>query len=194
MRLLFDRYFGMDWYNHLDEPDLWTRIENIPDLELWDVRRHLKRKLINYAIESARDHWQTGKRHASQVIADGVMLDQYSLTIGFARRFASYKRANLIFSDYERLLRLVTNRDMPVQINDPDEQDAKDAASLYDTLEHEIIPMYYQHRAMGDASPVWIAKIKENMRTLAWQFSTRRMLKDYLQKMYLPAIKESKIR
>jgi len=299
MRLLFDRYFGLEWYDHLDEPDLWTLVENIPDLELWDVRRHLKRKLINYAIESARDHWQTGKRHASQVIADGVMLDQYSLTIGFARRFASYKRANLIFSDYDRLLRLVTNRDMPVQIilagkahpadepgklliqqvyraakdyrfcgrivflenydlniarllvqgvdvwmntprrpneasgtsgmkaalngtlnfsvldgwwregyngsngwaigndedyDDPNEQDEKDAASLYDTLEHEIIPMYYQHRAMGDASPVWIAKIKENMRTLAWQFSTRRMLKDYLQKMYLPAINESKIR
>jgi len=296
MRLLFERYLGMDWYNHLDDPDLWTRIENISDLEMWDVRRHLKRKLINYAVEGARDHWQTGKRHASQVIADGVMLDQYSLTIGFARRFASYKRANLIFSDYERLLRLVSNRDMPVQIifagkahpadepgklliqqvyraakdyrfcgrivflenydlniarllvqgvdvwlntprrpneasgtsgmkaalngtmnfsvldgwwregyngsngwaigndvdyEDPDEQDAKDAASLYDTLEHEIIPLYYQNRAMGDASPEWIAKIKENMRTLAWQFSTRRMLKDYIQKMYIPALKES---
>jgi starch phosphorylase len=297
MSLLFDRYFGVGWYDHLDKPDLWTRVENIPDLELWDVRRHLKRKLINYAIESARDHWQTGKRPASQVIADGVMLDQYSLTIGFARRFASYKRANLIFSDYDRLLRLVTNQDMPVQIilagkahpadepgklliqqvyraakdyrfcgrivflenydlniarllvqgvdvwmntprrpneasgtsgmkaalngtlnlsvldgwwregyngsngwaigndvdyDDPNEQDAKDAASLYDILENEIIPMYYQHRAMGDVSPAWIAKIKENMRTLAWQFSTRRMLKEYLQKMYLPALKESK--
>jgi len=44
---------------------------------------------------------------------------------------------------------------------------------------------------MGDASPEWIAKIKENMRTLAWQFSTRRMLKEYLQKMYLPALKEN---
>jgi len=296
MRLLFERYLGMDWYNHLDDPDLWTRVENISDLEMWDVRRHLKRKLINYAVEGARDHWQSGKRHASQVIADGVMLDQYSLTIGFARRFASYKRANLIFLDYERLLRLVTNRDMPVQIifagkahpadepgklliqqvyraakdyrfcgrivflenydlniarllvqgvdvwlntprrpneasgtsgmkaalngtlnfsvldgwwregyngsngwaigndvdyEDPDEQDAKDAASLYDTLEHEIIPLYYQNHAMGDASPEWIAKIKENMRTLAWQFSTRRMLKDYIQKMYIPALKES---
>ena len=296
MRLLFERYLGIDWYNHLDDPDLWTRVENISDPEIWDVRRHLKRKLINYAVEGARDHWQTGKHHASQVIADGVMLDQYSLTIGFARRFASYKRANLIFSDYERLLRLVTNRDMPVQIifagkahpadepgklliqqvyraakdyrfcgrivflenydlniarllvqgvdvwlntprrpneasgtsgmkaalngtlnfsvldgwwregyngsngwaigndvdyEDPDEQDARDAASLYDTLEHEIIPLYYQNRAMGDASPEWIAKIKENMRTLAWQFSTRRMLKDYIQKMYIPALKES---
>ncbi len=296
MRLLLDRYFGVDWYNHLDEPDLWMRVENIPDLELWDVRRHSKRKLINYAIESARDLWQTGKRHPSQVIAEGVMLDQYSLTIGFARRFATYKRATLLLSDYDRLLRMVTNRDMPVQIifagkahpsdepgklliqqvyraakdyrfcgrivflenydlniarllvqgvdvwmntprrpneasgtsgmkaalngtlnfsvldgwwregyngsngwaigsdvdyDDPNEQDAKDAASLYDTLENEIIPMYYQHHAMGDASPEWIAKIKENMRTLAWQFSTRRMLKEYLQKMYLPALKEN---
>jgi len=295
MKLLFERYFGMDWYDHLDEPDMWTQIENIPDLELWDVRRHLKRKLINYAIESAREHWKSGKRHASQVIADGVMLDQYSLTIGFARRFATYKRANLLFSDYERLLRLVSNVDMPLQIilagkahpadepgklliqqvyraakdykfggrivflenydlniarlmvqgvdvwmntprrpneasgtsgmkaalngtlnfsildgwwregyngsngwaigdetdfDDPNEQDAKDAASLYDVLEHEIIPLYYQNRAMGDASPEWMAKIKENIRTLAWQFSTRRMLKEYMNKMYIPALKE----
>lgn len=295
MKLLFERYFGLDWYDHLDEPDLWSQIENIPDLEVWDVRRHLKRKLINYAIESARDHWQGGDRHPSQVIADGVMLDQYSLTIGFARRFATYKRANLLFSDYERLLRLISNQDMPLQIilagkahpadepgklliqkvyraakdyrfggrivflenydlnvarlmvqgvdvwlntprrpneasgtsgmkaalngtlnfsvldgwwregyngsngwaigdetdyDNPDEQDANDAASLYDTLEHQIIPLFYQNRAMGDASPEWMAKIKENMRTLAWQFSTRRMLKEYLSKMYIPALKD----
>jgi len=295
MKLLFERYFGMDWYDHLDEPDIWAQIENIPDLELWDVRRHLKRKLINYAIESARDHWQSGDRHASQVIADGVMLDQYSLTIGFARRFATYKRANLLFSDYERLLRLVSNQDMPLQVilagkahpadepgklliqkvyraakdyrfggrivflenydlniarlmvqgvdvwlntprrpneasgtsgmkaalngtlnfsvldgwwregyngsngwaigdemdyDDPDEQDAKDAASMYDVLENQIIPLFYQNRAMGDASPEWMAKIKENMRTLSWQFSTRRMLKDYLDKLYIPALKD----
>jgi len=295
MKLLFERYFGMDWYERLDDPDMWTQIENIPDLELWDVRRHLKRKLINYAIESARQHWQSGNRHPSQVIADGVMLDQYSLTIGFARRFATYKRATLLFSDYERLLRLVSNQDMPLQIilagkahpadepgklliqkvyraakdykfggrivflenydlniarlmvqgvdvwlntprrpneasgtsgmkaalngtlnfsildgwwregyngsngwaigdeadcADPNQQDAKDAASLYDVLEHQIIPLYYQNRAMGDASPEWIAKVKENMRTLAWQFSTRRMLKEYLNYMYIPALKE----
>jgi starch phosphorylase len=71
---------------------------------------------------------------------------------------------------------------------DPNVQDEKDAASLYDTLENEIIPMYYQTRGMGDASYQWIAKIKENMRTLPWQFSTRRMLKEYLRKMYLPAL------
>ncbi len=293
MHLLFNRYLGMDWHENLDNPEIWARVEHIPDMELWDVRRHLKRKLINYAIESARDHWQSGKRHAPQVIADGVMLDQYSLTLGFARRFATYKRADLLFSDYERLLRLVASPDLPVQIimagkahpadepgklliqkvyraakdfraagrivfledydlniarllvqgvdvwvntprrpneasgtsgmkaalngtlnfsvldgwwsegyngrngwaigdevdlDDPSQQDEKDAASLYDTLENEIIPMYYQTRSMGDASSQWLAKIKENMRTLPWQFSTRRMLKQYLQELYLPAL------
>jgi starch phosphorylase len=295
MRLLFDRYLGSGWFEHLDEPETWSRVDQIPDLELWDVRRHMKRKLINYAIEKARDHWQSGKRAPAQVIADGVMLDQYSLTIGFARRFATYKRAYLLFSDYERLLRLLTNKDMPLQIimagkahpadepgklmiqkvyraakdfqtsgrivfledydmntsrllvqgvdvwmntprrpneasgtsgmkaalngtlnfsildgwwqegfngtngwaigdetdyDDPNMQDDKDAESLYNTLENEIIPMYYQTRSMGDASFQWLAKIKEDMRSLPWQFSTRRMLKEYLNKMYLPALEE----
>ena len=296
IRLLFDRYLGMDWMEHMDDPDLWTHVEQIPDLELWDVKRHLKRKLINYAIENARNHWQSGKRAASQVLVDGVMLDQYSLTIGFARRFATYKRADLLFSDYDRLLKLINDQDKPVQIilagkahpadepgkliiqkvyrmakdprsagrivfledydlniarlmvqgvdvwmntprrpneasgtsgmkaaingtlnfsvldgwwregfngsngwaigndtdyDDPNKQDEVDAASLYNTLENEIIPLYYQTRSMGDASPQWIAKIKENMRSLSWQFNTRRMLKEYLTKMYLPALKEN---
>jgi len=295
MRLLFDRYLGMDWMEHMDDPDLWMRVEQIPDLELWDVRRHLKRKLINYAIENARENWQSTKHSASQVIAEGVMLDQYSLTIGFARRFATYKRADLFFSDYDRLLRLINDQDRPLQIilagkahpadepgklliqkvyrvakdarsggrivfledydlniarllvqgvdvwmntprrpneasgtsgmkaaingtlnfsvldgwwregfngnngwaigndedyDDPNKQDEVDAASLYNTLENEIIPLYYQTRSMGDASPQWIAKIKENMRSLSWQFNTRRMVKEYLHKMYLPAFKE----
>jgi alpha-glucan phosphorylases len=295
MRLLFDRYLGMDWMEHMDDPDLWTRVEQIPDLELWDVRRHLKRKLINYAIENARENWQSTKHSASQVIADGVMLDQYSLTIGFARRFATYKRADLFFSDYDRLLRLINDQDRPLQIilagkahpadepgklliqkvyrvakdarsggrivfledydlniarllvqgvdvwmntprrpneasgtsgmkaaingtlnfsvldgwwregfngsngwaigndedyDDPNKQDEVDAASLYNTLENEIIPLYYQTRSMGDASAQWIAKIKENMRSLSWQFNTRRMVKEYLHKMYLPAFQE----
>ena len=69
-------------------------------------------------------------------------------------------------------------------------QDEKDAESLYKTLENEIIPMYYQSRSMGDASFPWLAKIKEDMRSLPWQFSTRRMLKEYLHKMYLPALEE----
>jgi len=66
-------------------------------------------------------------------------------------------------------------------------QDAKDSASLYETLENEIIPMYYQTRSMGDVSPEWVAKIRESMRTLIWQFSTKRMVKEYMDKLYFPA-------
>jgi len=116
MSLLFDRYLGADWYQNMDDTELWQRLDIIPDIELWDIRRHLKRKLINYAIEKAREHWASGKRHPAQVIVEGVMLYPYTLTIGFARRFAAYKRAGLIFSDYERLLRLITNEERPVQL------------------------------------------------------------------------------
>jgi len=61
---------------------------------------------------------------------------------------------------------------------------------MYDTLENQIIPMFYHTRSMEDASSQWIAKIKESMRSLGWQFSTRRMLKEYLRKLYLPALDE----
>jgi glycogen phosphorylase len=67
-----------------------------------------------------------------------------------------------------------------------------DAASLYDQLEKEIIPMFYQTHAMGDYSPAWMAKTKECIRSLAPQFSTRRMVKEYLTKLYIPAMIENK--
>ena len=57
MRLLFDRYLGQDWMENLDDPDLWAQVDNIPDGELWAVRRHLKNKLVSYAIERARRQW-----------------------------------------------------------------------------------------------------------------------------------------
>ncbi|MCX8026199.1 MAG: alpha-glucan family phosphorylase, partial [Thermanaerothrix sp.] len=107
---------GPDWLEHLDEPELWDRIASIPDHELWAVRQHLKRKLALYVNERARQLWMRGNVHPSQVLASGVFLEPYSLTIGFARRFATYKRATLILRDYERLLRIITNPDMPVQI------------------------------------------------------------------------------
>ncbi len=71
---------------------------------------------------------------------------------------------------------------------DPNEQDERDAQSLYATLENEIIPLYYGSRAGDDIPHAWIERIKESMRTLIPQFSTRRMLKEYLQQAYLPAM------
>ena len=93
MRVLLDKYLGADWMDHLDDPELWTKIDNIPDDELWDVRLHLKRKLTFYLRERVRDRWTYGGFHPVQVVSSGVLINPYALTIGFARRFATYKRA-----------------------------------------------------------------------------------------------------
>jgi starch phosphorylase len=296
MGILFSRYLGNDWLAHVDDPNIWQQIENIPDEELWRVRRHLKRKLVVYMVGRARKQWLSTQVHPVQTVASGVLLDPYALTIGFARRFATYKRANLIFKDFSRLEKLVTDEHMPVQIifagkahpadepgklliqevyrkvkdarfggrmvfledydmdmarylvqgvdvwlNTPrrpreasgtsgekaalngtlnfsvldgwwregfngnngwaigtekeyateEEQDDADALSLYDTLENEIIPLYYKQRS-ADGLPVdWLEKVKESIRTLAPQFSMRRMVKEYMTRYYEPAIRST---
>ena len=294
MRLLFERYLGRDWMDNIDDPDLWTLIDNIPDSELWAVKRHLKRKLVSYAIERARRQWVNGGFHPVQVVAGGVLLEPNSLTIGFARRFATYKRGNLVMRDIDRLLRIINDENRPVQfifagkahpadepgklliqevyrrvkdartggrlvfledydmnlarllvqgvdvwmntprrpneasgtsgmkaamngtINfsvldgwwregyncsngwaigddteyaDSYQQDEADAASLYNALENEIIPLYYENRS-ADALPVaWIERMKEAICTLAPQFSTRRMLSEYVSEFYVPSMR-----
>ena len=110
------QYLGADWLDHLDDPAMWAKVTSIPDEELWAVRRHLKNKLVNYANERTRQQWQNGTFSPAQVLAGGVFLEPYSLTIGFARRFATYKRANLMFRDFDRLMRIINNTHMPVQI------------------------------------------------------------------------------
>jgi len=116
MRILFDRYLGPEWVTNMGDPLVWEGIDSIPDGELWAVRRHLKRKLLLYVTSRTRDQWLAGRIAPSQLIANGALMDPYALTIGFSRRFATYKRGNLIFQDYDRLMRLLTNSRMPVQI------------------------------------------------------------------------------
>jgi glycogen phosphorylase len=113
---LYDRHLGNDWREHVDDPAMWEKIENIPDMDLWMLRRHLKRKLSYYIQERARDQWIRGTIHPVQVIASGVLLDPYALTIGFARRFATYKRANLVLHDINRLMDIINRPEKPVQI------------------------------------------------------------------------------
>lgn len=116
MRQLYDQYFEEGWSERVDLPETWAQVEQIPDRELWEARRHLKRKLVAYARERVRRDWLEGRIHPVQVVASGVLLDPYALTIGFARRFATYKRADLVLRDPERLLALVNHADRPVQI------------------------------------------------------------------------------
>jgi starch phosphorylase len=291
MRVLLNTHLGADWFDHLDEPETWAKVDAIPDNELWDVRLHLKRKLVFYALERTRQRWMQGGYHPVQAIASGIMLDPYVLTIGFARRFATYKRADLVFQDLERLLEIINRPNRAVQIifagkahpaDDPGKhiiqdvyriikkaenggrlvfledydmnlarylvqgvdvwmnnprrpneasgtsgmkaalngvinfsvldgwwreayngsngwaigedpgldvevEDEADALSLYDVLENQIIPLYYTERNAENVPLEWVAMIKRSIQTITPQFSTRRMLKEYIERLYLPA-------
>jgi starch phosphorylase len=292
-RVLYDRYLGPQWWERMDDPEAWAAIDNIPAGELWAVRRHLRRKLLTFIEDRARKQWLSGTISPVQVVAGGVLLDPYALTIGFARRFATYKRGNLAFSDFDRLLHIINNTNTPVQIifagkahpadepgkmviqqvyravkdsrsggrlvfledydmnmarylvqgvdvwmntprrpneasgtsgmkaamngvlnfsvldgwwregyngkngwaigqdgdmTDLGEQDAADAESLYSVLENEIVPCFYGSRSPDNLPQEWIGRIKESIRTLAPQFSTRRMVKEYLENFYLPIL------
>lgn len=290
IRILLEKYFGPDWLDHLDDFEMWEKMDVIPSQELWAVRNHLKRKMVFYFEERSRQRWMQGGFHPVQVIASGVMLDPYVLTIGFARRFATYKRASLALSEFDRLLDIINQPNRPVQILfagkahpadepgkqliqevyrrvkkaenggrivfledydmnlarylvqgvdvwmntprrpneasgtsgmkaalngalnfsvldgwwreayngdngwaigpdadlDAEVQDEADAESLYTTLEKEIIPLYYSDRDAHDVPVKWVQRMKESMRTITPQFSTRRMLKEYVEKLYLP--------
>ncbi|MBV6452755.1 MAG: Glycogen phosphorylase [Anaerolineales bacterium] len=295
LKNLFIKHLGADWYDHLDEPKFWSKIDDLPDAELWAVRLHLKRKLAFYLRERVRERWTRGGFHPVQVVSSGVLINPYALTIGFARRFATYKRASLVMRDVERLLSIVNKPNMPVQIlfagkahpadepgkqliqqvyrtvkkaetggrivfledydmnlarylvqgvdvwmNTPrrpleasgtsgmkaalngalnfsvldgwwreayngkngwaigedkeyessDAQDALDAEDLYTTLENEIIPLYYD-RDPKEISHEWIARVKDSMKTNIPRFSTRRMVKEYVENLYVKALKKN---
>lgn len=294
LALLFEKYLGSDWTNRLDDPDFWRGVHALPDEELWGIHVHLKRKLLSVIRARQRRAWMTTRIHPVQAIAGGALLDHNTLTIGFARRFATYKRANLLFSDFDRLLRMVQSVDMPVQfifagkahpadepgkqviqelyrtikkaefagrlafvedydqniarhmvqgvdvwLNTPRrpheasgtsgmkaamngvlnasildgwwpegfngengwaigtdreydnevEQDNADRESLFLTLEKDIIPLYY-NRDDHNLPREWIRRMKDSIATLTPQFSTTRMLEDYLRGYYIPAMAE----
>ena len=116
MRRLFDEHLGADWMDHIDEPSIWAQVYDIPDEYLWSVRKHYKRRLATFMRERSRGKWVTHSQHPVQTIASGLLIEPNVLTIGFARRFATYKRASLILRDVQRLLRIVNDPYTPVQI------------------------------------------------------------------------------
>ncbi len=293
MELLFNRWLGEDWISRHDDPAVWERIAEIPDEDLWKTHYWLKIKLIDAVRERARQRWVKDRISTTKVLAGGTLLDPSVLTIGFARRFAAYKRADLIFRDGERLKRMLNDRWRPIQIIfagkahpaddegkrvlqrvyrmtcDPDmggriafvedygeqfaqylvhgvdvwlnnplppleasgtsgmkaalngvpqlsildgwwaegyngkngwaidgredvrDRDSVDADSICTLLEKEIIPLYY--RVSEDGVPHgWVAVMKEAIRSNAPRFSTRRMVKEYLDRFYVPALQAIK--
>lgn len=112
---LFNRYLGPTWLNDHDNSSIWQLVDDIPEGKLWMVHRLQKMVMIAMMQEKARQRW---KEHANPniILASGIMFDPNTLTLGFARRFASYKRANLILKDLQRLKAILGHTKMPVQI------------------------------------------------------------------------------
>ncbi len=115
MGLLFDRYLDPAWRSAASRPEVWKGVESIPDAELWRTHDRRRERLVAFSRRRLRE--QLIRRGVSQSAIEEAdeVLNPDALTIGFARRFATYKRATLIFRDIERLRRLVTDEDRPVQ-------------------------------------------------------------------------------
>jgi len=116
MKLLLDKYLGADWLDKHDDPSIWQLLDNVPDAELWQTHYWRKVKLIDAIRERVRQRWVNGDASASIMLTGGALLDPSVLTLGFARRFATYKRALLIFHDLERLKKHFKDRWLPIQI------------------------------------------------------------------------------
>ena len=287
MQELLARYLGAGWLDHITRPDLWARVEEVPDAELWEVHQVLKSRVL--AFVRRRDAERRERLGLAPPVRD--LLDPEALTIGFARRFATYKRADLVLRHMERLLAMVESAERPVQLIfagkahpkdepgkavaqrvaqlerdprfagrvvfvenysmqvarqlvqgvdawlntprrpmeacgtsgmkaalngvpnvsvldgwwaeafdgangfaigsgeihvDPEVQDGRAADSLFDVLERQVVPLYYQRDA-GGVPRGWIALMKRTMRTLSWRFNADRMVQDYVRHGYLPA-------
>ena len=291
---LFAKHLGSGWLDRQDDPAQWDALLQVPDEELWAVRQSLRRYLFVFLRERARNRWAVERVGTPRVVAAGTLLDPDALTIGYARRFTGYKRPELIFTDPERLARILSSRERPVQLvfagkshpaddtgkhhlqhvyrraldpmfggriafvddydlhvahflvqgcdiwlNNPrkpleasgtsgmkaaingvphlsigdgwwaegynnrngwlidggshdqnyEAVDYADASALYTLLEQSIVPAFYERDSQGIPRQ-WLAIIKESIRTVAPRFSARRMVKEYVQRMYAPALEQ----
>jgi starch phosphorylase len=116
MQELYSRRIGPDWADNLTDPKMWARIEGVLDAELWETHRTLRANLVSFVRREVSAQRRRNGHGEEMIAAAATTLDPDALTIGFARRFATYKRANLLFADIERLKRIVCNAERPVQI------------------------------------------------------------------------------
>ncbi len=115
MAELFDRYLSPTWREETDNNDIWRNVDYIPNEEIWREKQRRRVRLIIFARNYLKKK-QKGYLSPTQLTKIDEYLNTDTLTIGFARRFATYKRATLLFSDMERLKAILTNKDQPVQI------------------------------------------------------------------------------
>ncbi len=286
---IFNRYLGRTWLEEHDQPAIWQLIDEIPDSVLWGHHRFMKEMAIAKIRERARNKWRKSGSDLNNVMASGLLLDPAALTLGFARRFASYKRPTLLLQDMARLARIVSDPGRPVQIifagkahqddqqskqllqlvfnaakdqsfggriafvedydellaqylvhgvdvwvnnplppmeasgtsgmkatlngvpqlsildgwwiegyngkngwavegaSDGPDRDARDAAAIYDLLEKDIVPLFYDVDEDG-VSHGWAVIMKEAIKMTGSGFSARRMAKEYTDRFYKKAL------
>lgn len=113
---LFDRYLGYRWQHDPTDHAVWDRVEDIPDEEFWAVHSQQRRKLITWARRRIREQMKAHGATSDLIDKSASALDPDAFTIGFARRFATYKRGALMLSDTKRLFKLLNDKDRPFQL------------------------------------------------------------------------------
>ena len=114
-RKVYAKYFDKNYIYDQSNESLWHAIYNVPDAEIWETRMALKKKLVNYIREKFAATWLKNQGDPSRVVALLDSITPNALYIGFCRRFATYKRAHLLFTDLERLSKIVNNPERPVK-------------------------------------------------------------------------------
>jgi starch phosphorylase len=290
MKELYDRYLGPHWRDEPADQSVWKRADRIAAEELWRTHERRRERLVSFTRRRLRDQLERRGASQTEIEAADEVLNPEALTIGFARRFAPYKRATLLLRDPDRLARILTDPDRPVQVifggrahprNDPgkelirqivdlarqerfrrnvvfledydmaaarymvqgadvwlntplrpreasgtsgmkatangvlnlsvldgwwDEayqpevgwaigrgemyddreyQDQVEAAALYDLLERDVVPLFYDQGVNG-LPRRWINHMKASIGTLCHFFNTHRMVQEYTERFYLP--------
>lgn len=112
---VYEKYFSPEFYNDQSNPKIWQAVYQIPDQVIWDTRMFLKNRLVNFIKEQFEDNWFKNQGDPSRIVSILDSINPNALIIGFGRRFATYKRAHLLFTDLERLEKIVNNPQKPVQ-------------------------------------------------------------------------------
>lgn len=292
-----DRYLSDEWISDPSDQSVWEGVNQIPDEELWRAHERSRARLVGWARQSLRDQLLRRGAPYDELNSAEQVLDPEALTIGFARRFATYKRGNLLLRDMDRLKHILDDAKRPIQFlfagkahpadnegkdlikqiihfardpvirrkivflenydmnvarylvqgvdvwlntprrpyeasgtsgmkaacngvlncsildgwwvegyapdlgwaigrgetySDSNYQDAVESQALYDILEKQIIPLFYQ-RSVDNIPHEWIARMKNCMRKLAPVFNTNRMVRDYAEKFYLSAFNRGEV-
>ena len=113
-RKIYDKYFDKNFMNDQSNEEIWHAINNVPDEEVWSTRMALKQKLVNYIREKFTENWLRNQGDPARVVSLLQRINPNALMIGFCRRFATYKRAHLLFTDVDRLAKIVNDPEHPV--------------------------------------------------------------------------------